>query len=85
MFVREYICFDVHELARKNRQISAEEALDCALARLDEVNPAINAVVTDCSLFARQCLAEMSGEEPYYGVPLLVNVSIITPSSRIIK
>jgi amidase len=74
MLVKEYIRFDAHELANliKNRQISAKEALECALARVDEVNPALNAVVTDCSGFAHQCLAQMRGDEPYYGVPLLV-------------
>ncbi len=74
MLVKEYIRFDVHELASliKRRQISAEEALECALARIDEVNPFINAIVMDCSGFARRCLAKMHGNEPYYGVPLLV-------------
>ena len=74
MLVKEYIRFDAYELADliKKRQISAKEALECALARIDEVNPALNAVVTDYSSFAHQCLAQMRGNEPYYGVPLLV-------------
>ena len=74
MQVKEYIRLDVHELAAliKDRQVSAQEALNCAFARIDEVNPAINAIVTDCSAFAEQCLKEMRGDEPYYGVPLLV-------------
>lgn len=74
MLVKEYIHLDVHELASliKSRQVGAKEALECALARIDEVNPALNAVVTDCSGFATQCLAQMRGDEPYYGVPLLV-------------
>ena len=74
MLVKEYIRFDVHELASliKSRQISPEETLKCALARIDEVNPVLNAVVTDCTGFALKCLAKMRGDEPYYGVPLLV-------------
>ncbi|MCL9682945.1 amidase [Legionella maioricensis] len=74
MLVKEYIRCDVHDLVSliKSRQVSAEEALDCALARVDEVNPAVNAIVMDCSQFARRCLANMRGDEPYYGVPLLV-------------
>jgi amidase len=36
------------------------------------VNSSINAVVADCSSFAHQCLSNMTGHEPYYGVPLLV-------------
>jgi amidase len=74
MLVREYIQYDAHDLAAliKSRQISAQEALTCALTRIDEVNPALNAVVTDCSEFANKCLSEMKGNEPFYGVPLLV-------------
>ncbi|CEG58912.1 amidase [Legionella fallonii] len=74
MQVNEYVSLDVHELASliRNRQVSAKEVLNCAFGRIDEVNPAINAVVTDCSAFAEHCLSEMRGDEPYYGVPLLV-------------
>lgn len=74
MLVREYIQYDAYDLADliKNRQISVQEALDCALSRIDEVNPALNAVVTDCTEFANKCLSEMEGNEPFYGVPLLV-------------
>lgn len=74
MFVDEYIRYDVHELAKliKSQQVNAEEVLECAQTRLYEVNPVLNAIVTDCFEFAHQCLAEMKGNEPYYGVPLLV-------------
>ncbi|KTD57494.1 amidase [Legionella shakespearei] len=74
MLIREYIQYDAYELAAliKSRQISAQEALTCALTRIDEVNPVLNAVVTDCSEFANNCLSEMKGNEPFYGVPLLV-------------
>lgn len=74
MLVNEYIRYDVHDLAHliKSQQVSAQEVLDCAFSRIDEVNPALNAVVTDCSDFARKCLASMRGDEPYYGIPLLV-------------
>jgi len=74
MLVNEYCHYDVLSLARliKSRQASAVEVLDCALARMNEVNPVLNAIVTDCSDFARQQLASMRGDEPFYGVPLLV-------------
>ena len=74
MFVREYIRYDVHGLASliRSHQVSAEQVLDCAFSRLDEVNPTLNAIVTECSEFARKCLSEMHGNEPFYGVPLLV-------------
>ncbi|GGI84728.1 amidase [Legionella impletisoli] len=74
MNVREYIEQDAQSLAKliKHNEISAEEALDCALARMEEVNPLLNAVVTDCRSWARAQLAQMNGQEPYYGVPILV-------------
>ncbi|WP_042650797.1 amidase family protein, partial [Legionella pneumophila] len=74
MHVNEYIHYDVQELAKliKNHQVGAEEVLRCAQERLYQVNPSLNAVVTDCFEYAHQCLAKMKGNEPYYGVPLLV-------------
>lgn len=74
MHVNEYIHYDVQELAEliKNHQVGAEEVLQCAQERLYQVNPSLNAVVTDCFEYAHQCLAKMKGNEPYYGVPLLV-------------
>ncbi|WP_035887448.1 amidase [Legionella norrlandica] len=74
MFINEYIRYDVHGLAKliKNQEVSAKEVLKCAQERLHEINPILNAVVTDCFEFAHQCLAKMKGHEPYYGVPLLV-------------
>lgn len=74
MLVKEYIQYNVHELAQqiKAKKTSAEEVLECALIRCQEVNPSLNAVVTNCSDFATSCLSKMKGDEPYYGVPLLV-------------
>ncbi|AMP90786.2 TPA: amidase [Legionella pneumophila] len=74
MHVNEYIHYDVHELAKliKDQQVSVEEVLQCAQERLYEVNPSLNAIVTDCFEYAHQCIGKMRGNEPYYGVPLLV-------------
>ncbi|TAL61238.1 MAG: amidase [Legionella sp.] len=74
MLVDEYIRYDVQALATliKSGQVNAEEALNCALLRLEEVNSQLNAVVTECPQFAYDCLKQMQGNEPYYGVPLLV-------------
>lgn len=74
MLVEEYIQYDVHELAAliKSGRLSATEAIQCAIDRGEEVNPKLNAVIEFCPDFAKQCLANMSGNEPYYGVPLLV-------------
>ncbi len=74
MLLKEYLRWDVIELAMriKTREISPDEAINCALSRINEVNTTLNAVVTDCSDFAKKCLANLSGNEPYYGVPLLI-------------
>ncbi len=74
MLLKEYLQCDVTELAKriKTGVISPDEAINCALSRIHEVNPSLNAIVTDCSDFAKKCLAKLSGNEPYYGVPLLI-------------
>lgn len=70
----EYYKQDAHDLAKliKTKQISAKEALDCAITRMHEVNPVLNAIVTDCSDWAYEQLKLMRGDEPFYGVPILV-------------
>ncbi|AWN74338.1 amidase [Legionella anisa] len=74
MLLKEYLQCDAIELAKriKKGEISPDDAMNCALSRIQEVNPALNAIVTDCSDFAKKCLAKLSGKEPYYGVPLLI-------------
>ncbi|MCC5791384.1 MAG: amidase [Legionellaceae bacterium] len=51
---------------------SAEEALQLALARSQAVNASLNAVTHYCVDWGRAQLARMQGDEPFYGVPLLV-------------
>ncbi|MBA3535443.1 MAG: amidase [Tatlockia sp.] len=74
MQLNEYCRLDAHDLAKliKEKQLSPEEVLDCALKRMHEVNPLLNAVVRDCSDWARAQLKLMTGSEPFYGVPILV-------------
>ena len=74
MNLKDYIAADAQTLAQwlKAGEVSPEEVLCCAEQRLAEVNPDINAVVTDCFAFARSHLATLTGKEPYYGVPILV-------------
>lgn len=74
MLLKEYLCCDATELAKriKTREISPHEALNCALSRINDVNTTLNAVVSDCSDFAKKCLTTLHGDEPYYGVPLLI-------------
>jgi len=74
MLLSEYYKYDAYDLADliKTKQISPTEALDCAIQRMHEVNPALNAVITDCSEWAYQRIKLMRGDEPFYGVPVLV-------------
>jgi amidase len=74
MQLNEYCRLDAHDLAKliKEKQLSPDEALNCALTRMHEVNPLLNAVVRDCSDWARAQLKLMTGSEPFYGVPILV-------------
>lgn len=72
--VHEYCQQDAYSLARliQARELSPCEALDFALQRMHEVNPQLNAIVCDCSDWARQKLKAMRGDELFYGVPILV-------------
>ncbi|KTD11001.1 amidase [Legionella gratiana] len=74
MLLNEYLRCDVLELAQliKKKEVNAYEVLDCALMRVNEVNPLLNAIVLSCPDFAKKCLKNLRGDEPYYGVPLLV-------------
>ncbi len=74
MHLKDYLSMDAKAmaLAIKSKEISPKEALACALQRLDEVNPHINAITTVCPDWAEKALSQMKGSEPYFGVPLLV-------------
>lgn len=74
MQTKKYIQQDAHDLAEliKSKEISAEEALQCAITRMDEINPKLNAIITDCRDFGMSSLKSMRGDEPFYGVPIVV-------------
>ncbi|WED43045.1 amidase [Legionella cardiaca] len=74
MLLSEYCNLDVLGLSEfiKTIGLNPEEVLDCAITRMHEVNPLLNAVVTDCSDWARKQLRKMKGDEPFYGVPILI-------------
>ncbi|WP_028389451.1 amidase [Legionella fairfieldensis] len=74
MQLSDYCKQDAHSLAEliKAKQISPEQALDYALKRMHEVNPQLNAITIDCHDWALKHLQEMRGDEPFYGVPVLV-------------
>jgi Asp-tRNA(Asn)/Glu-tRNA(Gln) amidotransferase A subunit family amidase len=76
------VIFDsVSEIARRirDREISAVEVIEMHLARIDEVNPSLNAVVTRCDDMALErakeadaALANGRTVGPLHGVPLTI-------------
>ncbi len=70
----DYARLDALGLAAAIRKgdLSAHEALDAALAGLEAVNPAINAVVHIAEAFARRRIEAGCGDGPFAGVPFLV-------------
>jgi Asp-tRNA(Asn)/Glu-tRNA(Gln) amidotransferase A subunit family amidase len=70
----EYQSFDAVGLAAlvARREVSPSELLDAALTRLDEVNPAINAVIRVVEDQARAAIADGLPEGPLTGTPFLI-------------
>jgi amidase/6-aminohexanoate-cyclic-dimer hydrolase len=67
----KYDALGLAELIRR-REVSAEEVLDAALARVDERNPAINAVIRPMADEARAQIRAGLPDGPLSGVPWLV-------------
>jgi amidase len=86
------IVFDsASETARRirSREISAVEVVEMHLARIDEVNPSLNAVVTRCDEMAlaraREADAELAKGKtpgPLHGVPLTIKDAFDTAGVR---
>jgi amidase len=74
MRFEEYRKHDAISLAGliAKREISAEEVLVTAIARAEQVNPAINAIVHKQYEQARQAVAAGLPERPLRGVPYLI-------------
>jgi len=53
-------------------EVSPVELLDAAVARMAQVNPAVNAVTTDLADMARKALADLTPSGPLAGVPYLL-------------
>jgi amidase len=70
---REYGQYDALGLAEliRSRQLSAAEVCEAAMARIERVNPQINAVVTPMFDHARRSLAALA-PGPFAGVPFLL-------------
>src|SRR5271154_961584 len=54
------------------RDVTAEELLDAALARMAAVNPKLNAVVQNLEPMARRAIADGLPKGPFAGVPFLL-------------
>ncbi len=74
MRFEEYRLHDAVGLARliARREVSAEEVLETAIARAEQVNPAINAIVHKQYDKARQAVAAGLPDGPLTGVPYLI-------------
>ena len=74
MTFEEYRTYDAVGLAElvAKREVSATELLEMALARTEQVNPAINAVVRPLEAEARAAIAAGLPEGPLAGAPFLL-------------
>jgi amidase len=70
----EYEHYDALGLADlvRRRQVSADELLDAAIARVEARNPSVNAVVLKLYDYGRQAIAAGLPDGPLSGVPFLV-------------
>jgi amidase len=74
MNVSDYMAQDAVGLADliARREVSASEVLDAAMARLNAVNPTLNAVVRTLESEARSAIAAGLPQGPFSGVPYLI-------------
>jgi amidase len=70
----EYTEYDGLGLAAlvRNKEVSPDEVLEAAIARIEALNPSVNAVVTRAYDAARAAAPNGSGDAPFIGVPFLL-------------
>jgi Asp-tRNA(Asn)/Glu-tRNA(Gln) amidotransferase A subunit family amidase len=70
----EYDKYDAMGLAEliRNKEISAEEVCQEAIAQVEKLNPKLNAVVTKTTDLVESQLNDSSSDSPFYGVPFLL-------------
>src|SRR5215831_3134422 len=56
----------------RSRQVSPRELVDAAIARIERLNPAVNAVITPLFGKARETAARALPDGPFRGVPTLL-------------
>jgi amidase len=90
----EYARYDGLGLAEliRRQEVSAAEVCEAAIERIEQVNPAINAVVRPMFDIGRSRLAEPLGDGPFAGVPFLLKDLLsayagvpMTCGSRVLK
>ena len=67
----QYDALGLAELVRRG-EVSPEQLLDAAIARVESRNPAVNAVVTKLYDLGRNAIADGLPDGPFRGVPFLV-------------
>ncbi len=74
MSFKEYVSYDAMGLVEliRNKEVTADEVLQAAIDRCEEINPDINAVT--CTMFeqAQQSIQTLSKDGPLFGVPFLL-------------
>src|SRR6185312_17221232 len=70
----EYEQYDALGLAElvRTKEVTAEELLDAAIARVDARNPAVNAVISRRDDAARDAIRRGLPDGPFTGVPFLL-------------
>ena len=70
----EYAKHTAGSLAKliKEGDVTPFEVLDAAHERVRAFNPSVNAIVTTCFDVAEKHIKHLKGDEPFYGVPLVV-------------
>ncbi len=66
-----YDALGLSELVRK-KEVSAEELLEEAISRIEQINPRINAVICRMYDLARNTIRDSLPEGPFTGVPFLI-------------
>jgi fatty acid amide hydrolase 2 len=82
--VNELLCVAATELARRIRAkvISPREVIDAHIARIEQVNPKLNAVVWTCFERARKDAERVDLSLPFAGVPFTVKEMIALEGCR---
>lgn len=83
MKTSEYISYDATGLAQlvREKEVTAGELADCALAMVEEQNPAINAVLETFD-DVEDIVAAAPADAPFSGVPFLIKDLVIQAQGR---